>query len=233
MKVFCFSGWRGSGKDVCASYLVDNHNFERRAFADKLKDICAEQYGVDRAWFDDPDCKEAPLLDLPAGGFDAFTDTVLQMIFNHLRTDQGTKPVALFKDSNGYYWSREGFDREPLYHTPRSLAVLEGSIKRCVDPNYWVKRAVDNVKADGNYVISDLRFKSEVEGLAGVIGRENLVCVRVLRFENTEQTDASERDMDDFKFDHYIDNSEARQVPKEIVFKQLDAILNQSKKETA
>jgi hypothetical protein len=67
-----------------------------------------------------------------------------------------------------------------------------------------------------------------VDGLKEAAGDDNVITMRVLRFESTDQTDASERDLDHYDFDHYIDNSEARQVPKEYVFKQVTQALKKS-----
>ena len=45
------------GKDTVADYLVNNHDFVKVRFADKLKDIVAEIYGWDRDLLDDADFK--------------------------------------------------------------------------------------------------------------------------------------------------------------------------------
>jgi hypothetical protein len=229
MKIIALSGWAHSGKDTCAQFLIDNHGFTRLAFADVLKDMTAEAYNVSRDWFDDVTKKEAPLFQYPAMSTDSFADTVIELIEGHLRTEDGCKATDFYEDDDGYlYLSRDDKHDELLYHTPRSLLVLEGSTKRTVDPNYWVKRAVSNATPEGLYVISDLRFQSEVDGLKEAAGDDNVITMRVLRFESTDQTDASERDLDHYDFDHYIDNSEARQVPKEYVFKQVTQALKKS-----
>ena len=53
------SGLKGSGKDTVGAYLVKEHGFERRSFADKLKESAAALFGVEvwqlEEWKNDPD----------------------------------------------------------------------------------------------------------------------------------------------------------------------------------
>jgi hypothetical protein len=56
-----------------------------------------------------------------------------------------------------------------------------------------------------NFVISDLRYRSEVEQLRQAFGK-NLITVRINRFDSVNSTDPSERDLDNYKFDVTIDN---------------------------
>ena len=41
-----FHGVKGSGKDTAAQYLIDNHGFQKIAFADKLKEAVANLFNV-------------------------------------------------------------------------------------------------------------------------------------------------------------------------------------------
>lgn len=41
------SGYKGSGKDTVGKYLVDNYHFERKAFADKIKEATAALFDID------------------------------------------------------------------------------------------------------------------------------------------------------------------------------------------
>ena len=45
-------GLIGSGKDTIADYLVNDHNFVKLSFADKLKDSVAEMFDWDRNLLD-------------------------------------------------------------------------------------------------------------------------------------------------------------------------------------
>lgn len=46
MRKIAFFGPAASGKTWCANHLVDKHNFEKVAFADKLKEIARDLFGV-------------------------------------------------------------------------------------------------------------------------------------------------------------------------------------------
>ena len=196
MKVFAISGWKQSGKDTSANYLVKEYGFKRFGFADVLKDMVAEQYGIPREHCDSSDFKEKAILTMPVETKDAFG----KIIHTFMQKE--------FRDQNGIKYG-SGDTNSVLYWTPRALCILEGSIKRSATSNYWVSKVVSEIKkSEGNYVISDLRYKSEVEQLKKAFG-EDLTLVRVNRFKDTEATDPSERDLDDYDFDVYIDNYES------------------------
>lgn len=58
IKCIVFCGWKGSGKDTFSDYLVQTYNMTKYAFADTLKDYCAEIYEVKRSYFDEINHKE-------------------------------------------------------------------------------------------------------------------------------------------------------------------------------
>jgi cytidylate kinase len=64
--IVAVSGWKGSGKDTAAKILVEKYGFRRVAFADVLKDMVADQYGIVRSHCDDPAFKEKPIMSMPA-----------------------------------------------------------------------------------------------------------------------------------------------------------------------
>jgi len=216
MKVVAISGWKRSGKDTAAAYLVDN-GFSRAAFADVLKDMVASEYGIPRSDCDDPDKKEAPILTLPVIPKDAFTLSVAHLLFKEFRTAGGHPAIEPYVDPSGAFLGVMGRDIAQLYWTPRALCILKGSVNRAVDSSYWVGRTVDEIKTtatddfnNGNtgregFVISDLRYRSEVEQLRQAFGK-NLITVRINRFQDVNSTDPSERDLDNYKFDITIEN---------------------------
>jgi hypothetical protein len=186
MKVIAISGWKGSGKDTVAGYLIKNYGAVRTAFADPLKDMTAAEYEIERSWMDDPAFKEKPLLELPVTPKDGFSE----MIANFM-----TKEFKPGPDGR-------------MYWTPRALCILKGSTNRSVDKQYWVQRAMSDIskkKAELN-VITDLRYRSEAEQLKEKFGT-NLILVRINRFEKSPSSDPSERDLDSYEFDFYIDNT--------------------------
>jgi cytidylate kinase len=58
--ILLISGWAGSGKDAAAALLVEEMGFQRFAFADSVKDICAHKYGIPLLHFHSS-AKDGPL----------------------------------------------------------------------------------------------------------------------------------------------------------------------------
>lgn len=179
--IVAISGWKRSGKDTAAEMLAQQ-GFKRLSFADKLKQMTAETYNIDLENFYNQDLKEKPLLHLPVTPRDSST-LALSNIFKG----------EMYNDNGQLYW------------TPRSLLIYEGSVKRAVDPDYWVNIALRSTEPSGLYVISDLRYKSEAEALKNS-GMDYLL-IRVNRFDENPSNDPSETDLDDYQFDKYIDNT--------------------------
>ena len=46
--IFGITGFKGTGKDTVADYLVEHHDFHKISFADKLKDACSTIFEWDR-----------------------------------------------------------------------------------------------------------------------------------------------------------------------------------------
>lgn len=227
MYVICISGKKFAGKDTLADYLIENHGATRISFADPLKDMVAKEYGVDRSSLDDPNRKEKPILDMPVDPQDDYSRMIAEFLYKEFRNERGGQPIEfgypngnfLGKNDDGYGWCQ-------LYWNPRALAILKGSTNRSVRSNFWVQKAIEKAKnINGTAVISDLRYKSELGQIKEAFG-EDVLFIRVRRFEKSLSTDPSECDLDDSKFDHYIDNTGT----KEETFQQLEEILKNFKK---
>ena len=207
MKVVAVSGWKFSGKDTVANYLVDNHGYKRVSFADPLKDMVAEQFSIPRNYLDDPMYKESPLFQYPAPATDGFTSMISNFIVREFRTEDGfPADVKSLRNQEGILQTfLNGW--ENLYHTPRSLAILVGSGMRSGDPSFWVNKAIKTmlINNNQNYVISDLRYRSEVGNLLKAFGKD-LVTIRVNRFDASPSTDPSENDLNEWLFDFHVTN---------------------------
>jgi hypothetical protein len=235
MKIVALSGWKGSGKDMVADYLFSHHGFEKLSFASVLKDMTAIQYNIPRSHFDDRDFKEAPILTLPVTSEDNWSDAILEMVYPHLRTKDSQAPEYFLIYKGMAYGtmplsghSKDGIPLNltaPLYHTPRSLLIIEGCTKRSIALDYWVKAALASTKPDGLYVISDVRFKSEMRQLRDTIGPANVLSIRIERFEETSSVDPSERDLDSWLFDGYLNNKQSEGITKSEVFEQVDTFI--------
>jgi hypothetical protein len=212
------SGWKGSGKDTIAGYLRDNFGFKHLSFASPLKDEVARQYNLPREWMDSTKMKEEPLFHLPAAPKDAFGRNVAEFMFGELRTASGERPhgfsyqnddfyVKIYTKEDGEFTKKGDEILVRGYWTPRALLILEGSMKRSVFANYWVSQAVAKTVGGGeNYVISDARYKNEIETVKSTY-KGDVVTIRVNRFASSSSNDPSERDLDDYQFDFTIDNA--------------------------
>jgi dephospho-CoA kinase len=61
VRIVILCGWRGSGKDTVAEYLVKNNNYMRLAFADELKQELSNKYSIPLFYFNDRTLKEKKL----------------------------------------------------------------------------------------------------------------------------------------------------------------------------
>lgn len=207
MKVIAISGWKRSGKDSAADYLVKNHGFTRVSFADPLKDSVAEEFSIQRSWLDDPEFKEAPLLNLPVHPQDAYSRMIANFLAPEFRTKKG---VQIKTEISPTYTVVGGILLEPietLYWTPRAICILKGSSNRSVRSDFWVQKAIEKIKnsADQNIIISDLRYQSEFVQLREAFG-DNLTTVRIERFDSITSKDPSELDLVGYPHDITIQN---------------------------
>jgi len=224
MLIIALSGWAKSGKDTAAKILISDYGFSRVAFADPLKNTVAQQFDLERQSLDDQALKEAPLLDMMVEPRDPFTRMIAEFMHKEFRTKTGKQCDSFYYHYNSediadasFLGVMSGPDEtgelvqwmEPLYWTRRALMMVEGSSKRSTNPNYWVDRAIKTARSQNKelVVISDLRYKNEIYAMKMALGNDDeLVTVRINRFENSPSSDPSERDLDDAEFDLYIEN---------------------------
>jgi hypothetical protein len=207
MKLVAVSGWKRSGKDTIAEYLIDTRSAWRIGFADPLKEMVSQLFDISLAQINNAKTKEAPLLHMPVLAKDRFSGNNNDFLFGEFRFEDGTSPVGKpFPAPWSNMTQVEAVNKHcgQLYWTPRALCIMIGSSMRAIDPNYWVDQALKKMQPGQLYVLSDVRYKSEMETLKQRI--EDLVTVRVNRFETCESQDPSERDLDDHVFDHVIKN---------------------------
>lgn len=220
--VIALSGWRYSGKDTVAAYLVDTFLFRRLGFADVLKDEVARQYGIQREWLDIPEFKEIPLRQYPVDPKDPFSRMIANAMIGEFVSDEGRKinpssadaevksVLNSYIDRVDYAQKAWEFANGKLFWTPRALAILEGSVKRSVNSNHWVAKVAEQMNPNGGlYVISDMRFRSEAAALRSYLPGARIVTVRIDRHAECPSVDPSERDLDNFNFDYRINNMQS------------------------
>lgn len=224
MKIVALSGWKGSGKDMLARHLVESHGFKRLAFADPLKDMASKEYGIPRAHFDDPAFKEKPILSMPVNPIDSFSLYIHDFLLGEFRRLDGTPAPGPYIRLQGRSLTESVIKAHgQLYWTPRAVAIFKGSGNRALLSSYWVQKAVLEAEKfpNGLFVISDLRFKSESQQLIDFAGKESITFIRVERLDLPPSEDPSERDLDDFLFDAYVQNKSSKRE----CFRQLERAL--------
>lgn len=53
------TGYKGCGKDTLASLLVEREGFIKMSFADKLREVCSDVFGIPMEWFLDSHHKDS------------------------------------------------------------------------------------------------------------------------------------------------------------------------------
>jgi hypothetical protein len=174
------SGYKGSGKDTVADILVKENGFVRVALADPLKDMASELFEVPRQNFDLRYWKERSISYYPVHSTDLDSDRIQSVV---------NRELALG------YW------------TPRALVIALGSVMRAVDPNYWVRKILDDIDNNERVVVTDLRFKSELEFLQKCVNSTKLITQICRSDVYGDSLSASENDLNDFPFPHTIFNN--------------------------
>lgn len=167
-------GVKGAGKDTCAAYLVNEHNFMRVAFADALYKEVADAFGVSVEFLGNRSTKET---DLP------------QLSLANCRDEAFVRVVLAHA---GYSYKRRKEMRAP--RSPRFIMQLWGTEYRRRSAGGWDSYWLDKVQAiiDANpgrsFVITDVRFNNEgnfVEDRDGILVR--------IRREELEALEAANR----------------------------------------
>lgn len=215
MKVIALNGWKRSGKDTVGEFLIKSNSFTRVSFADPLKNMVSAEFNIPRSDIDNPETKEAPIMLLPVLPRDNFTLGLCKMLYKEFRTASGQTPLDFYVDESGAFLGVMGRNVEQLYWTPRALCIFKGSGNRAVRSDYWVQKAIEYVNTadliakevgeEGKVVITDMRYRSEMEQLYTAFGKD-LTTVRINRFDSVDTQDPSERDLDNAKFDVIIEN---------------------------
>ena len=187
-------GKAGSGKDTAADFLVKNHGFVKVAFADVLKRICKEVFDFsDEQLWGPSEKRNEPDKRYPRGsGIVAYPRTCESCGTNYENVP-GKPATACCPKCGSNLWCKQGNRFGETYLTPRhALQQLGTEWGRNCYPNVWVDYALRVAQrlAEGGYaydarrglfpvsvvsndwmkpktdvVISDVRFKNEVDAI--------------------------------------------------------------------
>jgi hypothetical protein len=155
MRIIGLVGAYKSGKDTVGQYIVDNYNGTRYAFADKLKKVCSDVFGIPLENFYNQDLKDTftTIPCVQCALCKSFNANVIKEIAMCWRCHL-TAPVATWSS----FWT---------YRNILQYIGTEGF--RTVSPLTWVnfvERAIIAASvqdADAVAVITDVRFREEAE----------------------------------------------------------------------
>ena len=123
----------------------------------------------------------------------SFADKLKQCLSIILRTSRSNFEDNIFKQST-VDW---------LDITVRELLQKFGTaIRNEVCDDFWVKACLNNLEKGDDYLITDVRFKSEAKGIKDLEG----ILLRVNREGAGAGKHISEVDLDDYSFDYVINN---------------------------
>ena len=166
IKVIGFIGLKGSGKDTCAQYLVDEKNFKRAAFADKLYREVAEAFDVSIEFLGNRDTKETPLKELTiANCKDTQFGAIIQELKNKelaIQRQERSEAIAQGRPVTAVVIPEEFSATDWL--SPRQVMQFWGTDykRKYVQDSYWLDVVKDEIfNNPRDYVITDVRFNNE------------------------------------------------------------------------
>jgi hypothetical protein len=178
------SGKAQSGKDTVSKmivYTIWYYNYSQR-----LQPFSLEHYNNTYEKFGD-------VIDFTCWYKTSFANKLKQCLSNILNVS-----ISKFED-NEFKKS----EVEWLGITVRELLQKFGTaIRNEVSDDFWVKACLNNLEKDDDYLITDVRFKSEAKGIKDLEG----IIVRVNREGAGAGNHISEIDLDDYSFDYVINN---------------------------
>lgn len=173
-------GYAGAGKDTAAARLVENHGFVQLSFARKLKEIISMVFDVPLNYFEDRDLKN---VDHP----NLHVSTIDQKFGKGLNFSWFLIPVladlydkrASEIESLGWHNIAASFFRCLLPVagcSPRRAAQLIGtegfrnSLSETTWLDYVIRQVKDQTAVNQSVVISDVRFRDEMDAIKSVCG---------------------------------------------------------------
>lgn len=203
-----FCGFKGSGKDTAADYLVSKYGYRKVSFADPLKKACEGIFSFpsEHLW------GASSLREVPDERY----------LFSGLDPADGSDLRRVAIDTHRF-WQRES-DGEffPQFVTPRlALQTLGTEWGRRLTPNIWVSACLNQIRQSGEprHAISDVRFVNELSGVLSAGG----VVIRLMRgaraSNHPSELELAGIPLTDFS---YVINNNST---KEHLFESLDTIM--------
>ena len=178
------SGKAQSGKDTVCKMII--YTIWYYSCSQRLQPFSLEHYNNTYEKFGD-------VIDFTYWYKTSFANKLKQCLSNILNVS-----ISKFED-NEFKKS----EVEWLGITVRELLQKFGTaIRNEVSDDFWVKACLNNLEKDDDYLITDVRFKSEAKGIKDLEG----IIIRVNREGAGAGNHISEIDLDDYSFDYVINN---------------------------
>ncbi len=150
MTVIALSGKKRVGKDTFADTLVKRYGFEKIAFADPLRNLCARVFYLDPSMFTS----------------DTLKDADMKRIYLDFHDIDAIRYIV--ESEWGYEVSQEAREAMEELHgtelnTPRDVLRCVGNMLRnTLDKDIWINLALNKIKEKGGkIVVTDARFENE------------------------------------------------------------------------
>lgn len=190
--ILAIAGKMGSGKDTGANHLVKNYGFKRMAFADNLKYMCINAFGLSYEQCFDEELKIQPFGHEETHFFFFKTFKPYNLILTPRRIES---ILDWAQEVNGFQVTEDMRNKindfvGKEFSSPRHVLQFVGTeiCRDIIDQDYHAKVLHKNIHASGlkNVVISDCRFPNERNKIKEWGGFTSIVLGRET-IKNTDQ----------------------------------------------
>lgn len=155
-EIIGIAGKRGTGKDTAGLHFVKKHGFRRAAFADSLKEVCAEAFDISEYSLHEREYKELRLV--PPFTVNEIGAQSLVDALNEKRAAGDLPPLS--EESAKLIF--DGILGQ-TFKTPREILQFVGTdlVRKHLGDNYWVDIFHAKYKVYDKLVITDVRLPNE------------------------------------------------------------------------
>jgi hypothetical protein len=180
--IIALTGAAGAGKDTVADFLVRRHGFTKMAFADILRAEICQAFNLDS----DGRLLKRQIKEIP----------MLQLKLIHCSNTEFIEFAT-----QKLQWDREA------YRSPREMIQTWGDFRRGQSQDYVVDALTARIAATpGHIAVSDCRFDKEAAALSGKPFSADIWFVENPHTQ-TVRSHSSEKGIDQYFIDRYLDNS--------------------------
>ena len=179
-RIILLSGYKGSGKDVVAEWLVTNRGYHQEAFATYAAQYCSQLYNIPYEYFREPIYKDTPITRKPI--------------------EKSIKPFIPYYVNNDFLTPRDIIKLE---------CNIKRIININFWTDMVIESIKKSSKYDDSLtVISDVRFLDQIERIKDIFYNDDVRTVKINRFKYPPSEDITETELDTYQFDLAIDNKD-------------------------